>query len=242
MRGMHISSATSTACVIIITSEVTWRHLQSYCFNACFTNNRTKFDLCIAFNGIPSGEALATLTAQTPEHLIIRPNAGMDPAALDACIKNLPDYEYVIVMHDDHWFSNDTWFEQLYTLMQIDESAAAYGNLVTSCPYNAPEFETFFDIVSTTIGYENYHNSEFPCYLQGMAGIYRKSTIELLLRLDGVPHTHGNNKKVVEVCERMLSYLLLRHGAVLKQIPPGYELYLRHQHHNQFYADAIPTT
>lgn len=238
MKNMHISSPSSTACVIVLTSEVTWTHLQRYCFNSCFVKNRAKFDLCIAFNGNPSAEALAILSELTPDHLIIRPNAGMDPAALDVCIKHLPAYEYVITLHDDHWFSDDAWFEQLHTLMQMDASAAAYGNLVTSCPYNSSEFEVFFDIVSATIGYENYHNSEFPCYLQGMAGIFRKSTIDLLLSLDGIPHTHGNHKKTVEVCERMLSYLLLRHGAILKQIPPGYERYLRHRNHNQPHTDA----
>lgn len=239
MSFKQISSAGSTTCVIVLTSEPTWEHLRSYCFNSFFIKNRTKFDLCIAFNGIPSAEASMLLSSQQPEHVIIRPNHGMDPAALDECIKNIPLYNFYIVLHDDHWFSHDAWLEQLLTLMQTDATATAYGNLVTSCPYKSQAFDTFFEMVSTVTGYEDYHISEFSCYLQGMAGIFRGSAIKQLLALDGVPHTHGNNKKVVEVCERLLSYLLLNNGAVLKQIPPGYELYLRHRDHNKAAADGM---
>lgn len=239
MRKIHFSSPSSDVCVIVLTSEVTWTHLSTYCFNSNFVKSRSKFDLCVAFNGEPTNDALAFLAEQNANHAIIRPNFGMDPAALDECLKNLPSYEYYIVLHDDHWFSHDKWFEYLLILMKEDPTVAAYGNLVTSCPYSSPEYEKFFDIVSSVIGYEGYGNAEFNCFLQGMAGIFRRSAIEQLLLLDGVPHTHGNHKKTVEVCERLFSYAMLRHGAIFKQIPPGYELYLRHRHHNHSMAEAV---
>ena len=62
-----------------------------------------------------------------------------------------------------------------------------------------------------------------------MAGVYRREPIEALLQSDGVPHIHRNDKEVGEGCERLLSFLLLKLGFKLAQIPPGYEMTLRHK-------------
>jgi hypothetical protein len=218
---------------IVISSECTWRHLMKYCFNINFQVNRNKFDLCVVFNGNIS-EAISYITKFNPEYLLQRPNLGMDPAALDYALKVLPSYEYYIILHDDHWFHTPDWFDYLTGLLMNDSAVGAYGNLVTYCPYQSEVFDNFFWQISTILMNDNrYSNFMHPYYLQGMAGIFRRLVFDKFNQYDGVPHIHSNGKKTVEVLERLFSYLLLNNKIVIKQIPPGFELYLRHRDHNK---------
>lgn len=239
MIEMKIGKPLNSVVVVVISSECTWRHLGTYCFNEQFRANRNRFDLCVTFNGDVS-EALSFISQLNPEFLLRRPNQGMDPAALDVTLKSLPGYEYYIVLHDDHWFHSRGWFNYLTGLLQADTGADAYGNLVTCGSYKTDIFDTFFDLVSNIImDDDRYHANMFPSYLQGMAGIFRGRAIQKLIERDGVPHTHHNNKKNAEVCERLFSYVLLDERMTLKQIPPGYELYLRHRDHNQVLVESM---
>lgn len=228
-----IAATGKSTVVIVISSERTWRNLATYCFNDQFRINRHRFDLCVTFNGALA-EALPIVNSSNPEYLYQRPNFGMDPAALDFTLKALPEYEQYLVLHDDHWFHTPQWFDYLTQLLHEDPTADVYGNLVTSCTYNSEAFDAFFDLVSGVIT-DNpaLRSGAFPYYLQGMAGIFRGKAVQSLLQCDGLPHTHCNNKKTIEVCERLFSYQLLYARMNLKQIPPGYELFLRHRDHNQ---------
>lgn len=237
MTKMKRERSRNNAVVVVISSERTWHNLTRFCFNEHFCANRNKFDLCVTFNGDAS-ESLSIISPLRPEHLFQRPNLGRDPAALDFALKALPIYEYYIILHDDHWFHVPHWFDYLTALLQDDVSADAYGNLIAS--YNSEAFEASFNLVSSVIMNDRgYGANMFPHFLQGMAGIFRGRAIQWLLQRDGVPHTHGNDYKAGEVCERLFSYLLLDEGMILKQIPPGYELYLRHRDHNQALVESI---
>lgn len=237
MTKMKRERSRNNAVVVVISSERTRHNLTRFCFNEHFRANRNKFDLCVTFNGDAS-ESLSIISPLRPEHLFQRPNLGRDPAALDFALKALPIYEYYIILHDDHWFHVPHWFDYLTALLQEDVSADAYGNLIAS--YNSEAFEASFNLVSSVIMNDHgYGANMFPHFLQGMAGIFRGRAIQWLLQRDGVPHTHGNDYKAGEVCERLFSYLLLDEGMILKQIPPGYELYLRHRDHNQALVESI---
>ncbi|BCS55995.1 hypothetical protein [Geobacter sp. SVR] len=225
--------------VVVITSERTWHNLARYCFNGHFRASRDRVDLCIVFNGNVS-ISLSQAALLDPEYLLQRPNVGRDPAALDFALKTLPQYEYYLVLHDDHWFHVPHWLDYLIRLLDEDDSVDAYGNLITTCPYGSGSFESSFEQFCRVIMNDSRYSAEmFPHFLQGMAGIYRGRAIRRLLQRDGVPHTHTNDYKAGEVCERLFSYVLMDEGMVLKQIPPGYELYLRHRDHNQALLESI---
>lgn len=225
--------------VIVISSERTWLNLVTYCFNEHFCANRSRFDLCVTFNGDAS-ESLSIISKLHPEQLLQRPNLGRDPAALDFALKTLPIYEYYIILHDDHWFHVPDWLDYLTGLLEHDASADAYGNLTPSSSYNSNGFKDSFDLVSSVIMNDSSYSAQmYPHFLQGMAGIFRGATIQKLLRYDGIPHTHGNDYAAGAICERLFSYILLNESMTLKQIPPGYELYLRHRDHNQALVESI---
>ncbi|HEX9023092.1 MAG TPA: hypothetical protein VF799_04550 [Geobacteraceae bacterium] len=234
---MKLELSRHNVVVVVLSSERTWHNLARFCFNEHFCANRNRFDLCVVFNGDVS-ESFPIISPLQPEHLLQRPNLGRDPAALDFALKALPIYEYYVILHDDHWFHAPSWFDYLTGLLREDGSADAYGNLIAS--YHSTVFEASFNLVCSVIMNDDRYSADmFPHFLQGMAGIFRGRAIQWLLQRDGVPHTHGNDYSAGEVCERLFSYLLLNEGMVLKQIPPGYELYLRHRDHNRALVESI---
>jgi hypothetical protein len=209
--------------VCVITSEATWNVLETYCFNDNFKSCRDYFDLAVVLNGRDSS-ALKYITQLKPEYLFQRPNRGLDLAAFDYAIKNIPLYDYYIFLHDDHWFVDNNWFISLKDLISSDK-ADVFGNLVK---YNI-HLPKNYDAICKTLGFEKYIPNHYPFFLQGLAGIYKGSVIKYLLEQDGIPHVHTNSKEVGCVCERVHSFILLDKGFRFEQIPPGYELYLKHR-------------
>jgi len=214
--------------ILVVTSEATWQNLDTYCLNEHFRQNRDRFDLAIVFNGTDEA-ALQKIKAVAPEHLLVRENLGRDPGAFDAALRALPvhEYEQTLFMHDDHWFDQPDWFDTLHALLEQRPEIDVFGNLVVASVHAPPNYEG----ICYSLGYHEYKLANFPYFLQGMAGLFRKNAIDTLKRLGGVPHIHRNVVEVGQVCERLLSFILLNEGHLMAQIPPGYEKYLIHHEH-----------
>ena len=188
--------------------------------------NRKKFDLCVVFNGHDPNSLQKTLHL-SPEFLVVRENIGMDQAAFDYCVKTIRDYDTYVLIHDDHWFVDDDWFELLNNLLHTND-VDVLGNLVSPGHINQPPN---YEIVADVLGYASFKPYQFPCFLQGQAGFYKKRALDCLRANGGVPWGKTNTREVASICERLHSFILLSNGMKFAQIPPGYEKYLRHREH-----------
>ncbi len=215
--------------VCVSTSERTWPVLARYCFNAPFLANRHRFDLAIGFNG-DDPEGRRYLDTLTPEYTLMRPNVGHDLANFDNILKRIPLYERYILLHDDHWFYDEEWFERLEDLHEASPETGVFGNLAR---YDLQgDFKDYHDRMCTMFGYTEVIGKPYPHFVQGIAGSYRGSVIRMLLEQDGIPHLHRHVQSAAQVFERLLSWLLLDRGVEVAQIPPGFEMYLVHRDHS----------
>lgn len=215
--------------VCVATSERTWESLARYCFNAPFIANRHRFDLAIGFNG-DDPEGRRFLDGLTPEYVLVRPNTGHDLANFDNIIKNIPNYAQYILLHDDHWFYDEEWFDRLGGLLDLFPDTEVFGNLVT---YDLRgDFKDYHDRLCSITGYTDVIDRPYPHFLQGLAGLYRGSVIRTVLAMDGIPHLHRSVQSAAQVFERVFSSLLLNRGVQFGQIPPGFEMYLVHRDHS----------
>jgi hypothetical protein len=215
--------------VCVAASECTWENLKRYCFNAAFRANRHRFDLAIGFNGYDH-EAIRFIDALTPEYLLTRPNTGHDLANFDNILKRVPAHARYILMHDDHWFFDEEWFDRLLVLLDSTPEVGVFGNLV---PYDVQgSFKEYYDRLCALTGYDEVLGHGYPHFLQGLAGIYRGEVIREILTDDGIPHLHRSVQTAAQVFERVFSALLLNRGVHFAQIPPGFELFLVHRDHS----------
>lgn len=210
--------------VLIVTSERTWPNLAKYALGPTFQENRQRVHLGIVYNGTDQ-RGISAVRAFDSEFFFQRPNYGYEAAGFDFLIKNVPTkYDYFLCLHDDHWFADDAWFWSLRRLLQSTKADVA-GNLVRST-VNVPPLGVESQ---TVLGYDPFDLNQNGFFLQGIAGIYRRHVIEHVLERDGIPHIHGNNKYVAEWCERFATFVLIRDGFKFRQIPPGFQAYLRHR-------------
>lgn len=215
--------------VCVATSARTWQALGRYCFNAPFRANRHRFDLAVGFNGSDT-EGRRFIDTLTPEYLLLRPNTGHDLANFDNILKNVPLYARYVLLHDDHWFYDEEWFERLTGLLDGAPDIGVFGNLVA---YDLKgEFKEYHDRLCQLTGYEEVAGRSYPHFVQGLAGIYRGTVIRTMLDDDGIPHLHRGIQPAAQVYERVFSALMLDRGVRFGQIPPGYELYLVHRDHS----------
>lgn len=215
--------------VCVATSERTWQSLGRYCFNAPFIANRHKFDLAVGFNG-DDPEGRRYLDTLTPEYVLVRPNTGHDLANFDNILKRIPGYQQYILLHDDHWFYDDMWFERLADLHDASPETGVFGNLVRFDL--AGDFKEYHDRVCSSMGYTEVIGRPYPHFVQGLAGSYTGSVIRTMLEQDGIPHLHRSVQAAAQVFERVFSGLMLNQGIQFGQIPPGFEMYLVHRDHS----------
>ena len=215
--------------VCVATSERTWRSLGRYCFNAPFIANRDRFDLAVGFNG-DDPEGRRYLDTLTPEYILTRPNTGHDLANFDNLIKNIPGYAHYILLHDDHWFYDDMWFERLEELHASSPAIGVFGNLVRFDLTG--DFKEYHDRLCSDMGYTEVIDRPYPHFVQGLAGSYKGEVIRAMLEQDGIPHLHRSVQAAAQVFERVFSGLMLNQGVQFGQIPPGFELYLVHRDHS----------
>lgn len=222
-------SPSGTTVVCVAASERTWHNLERYCFNSAFSAQRRNVALAIGFNGYDP-DAFRYLSRFEPEYLYPRPNTGHDLANFDNILKRLPAFDRYIFLHDDHWFYDPSWLPVLGALAADHPEIDAWGNLVAFDV--AGEFREYYVHLARALGYHELAEQRFAHFLQGLAGVYSRRAIDLLLALDGIPHLHRSVQIGAQVCERLFSGLLLDRGLMFGQIPPGFELYLLHRDHS----------
>ncbi len=210
--------------VLVVTSEKSWQKLSTHCFNENFTRNRAAFDLAVVFNGFDAA-GVEYVKKFKPEYFFTRPNVGLDLAGFDFLIKNvkLENYKTFLFLHDDHYFIDDRWPLLLHDILQAND-VDVLGNIIdrsAAVPNN-------FRVMSYVLGYAEYQLEKFPYFLQGLAGIYKKKAIEVMVAHDGIPHFHSRNRELSFVAERLHSFVLLGDGIKFGQIPPGCQEYLIH--------------
>jgi hypothetical protein len=215
--------------VCVATSERTWQVLARYCFNAPFIANRHRFDLAIGFNG-DDHEGRRYLDGLTPEYILPRANTGHDLANFDNIIKRIPLYERYILLHDDHWFYDEMWFERLESLHESSPDTGVFGNLVKFDL--SGDFKEYHDRLCASMGYDEVVGRSYPHFVQGLAGSYKGSVIRTVLEMDGIPHVHRSMQSAAQVFERAFSGLMVNRGIRFGQIPPGFEMYLVHRDHS----------
>jgi hypothetical protein len=215
--------------VCVATSERTWHSLGRYCFNAPFIANRHKFDLAVGFNG-DDPEGRRYLDTLTPEYVLTRSNTGHDLANFDNIIKNVPLHDHYVLLHDDHWFYDEMWFDRLEDLHESSPDVGVFGNLVRFDLTG--DFKEYHDRMCTSMGYDEVIGRPYPHFVQGLAGSYRGSVIRTILEMDGIPHLHRSVQAAAQVFERVFSGLMLNQGIQFGQIPPGFEMYLVHRDHS----------
>lgn len=232
-------TTTNKTLVCVVTSEATWRNLARYCFNHAFKMSRYRFDLAVICNG-NSSEALTYIKSCTPEYLFNRPNLGFDLAGFDMLLKSVPVsvYDRFLLLHDDHWFSDEDWFTQLSQLADQHPEIDVFGNLLDCSEDKLVEH---FEIVSRILGYGRHMEPMAPVFTQGVAGLFSRHAINIWLKNDGIPHIHNNLKNVAEICERLTSFILYDAGCSFMQIPPGFQRYLHHGRHQSHCLEAPHT-
>lgn len=215
--------------VCVVTSEATWRNLARFCFNHPFKLSRHRFALAVVCNGA-SDPSMAYLQTFKPDYFINRPNYGFDLAGFDALLRQVPtdQYDRFILLHDDHWFEDEDWFETLSHLADNNPDVDVFGNLL-DC--STDKLVEHFEIVSRILGYGRYLEPMPPVFTQGVAGVFSRRAVEIWRQTDGIPHIHNNLKNVAEICERLASFILYANGCNFMQIPPGFQRYLRHGSH-----------
>lgn len=213
--------------VCVATSEATWHNLSRYCFNHAFKLNRQRFDLALVCNGSPDRFA-GYLQSFQPDYFLTRLNRGYDLAGFDALLRLIPVEQYanVILLHDDHWFSDEHWFDTLMQLAADNPEIAVFGNLLDCSEDKLVEH---FEIVSRILGYGRYMDNMAPVFAQGVAGLFRQTAVKVWQAEDGLPHIHNNLKNMAEICERLASFMLYDAGCGFMQLPPGFQQYLRHR-------------
>jgi len=209
--------------VCIAAHSNTLTHMQKYCFNENFLQNRENFDLCIVFNEVDY-KTHEYVKGFNPEYLFVKQNFGLDQSAFDFAIKNIKDYQYYYLLHYDHWFADHHWFDRLSNEM-LKSKVDVLGNLVRPASLHMPKG---YDIVSAAFGLEYLKPNRFSYFLQGGAGLYNRRAIEILKGRGGIPYARSNDRNIAFVCERLQSFLMLDGGCTFGQIDPGYETYLKH--------------
>lgn len=236
---MSPSNLNRKTVVCVVTSEATWHNLARYCFNLPFKLNRHRFDLAVICNG-SADPVNAYLRTFKPEYLLNRPNLGFDLAGFDMLLRQIPTepYNRFILLHDDHWFEDENWFDTLSDLADSHPEIDIFGNLLDCSKDKLVEH---FEIVSRILGYGRYLEPMPPVFVQGVAGLFTRRAIMAWQQADGIPHIHTNLKNVAEICERLASFILYHAGCHFMQFPPGFQQYLRHGSHISHCLEAPHT-
>ncbi len=211
----------------VLTSEKTWKRTDELGLRADIENAREKFDLAIVVNG-NSPEAREFYDALSPEFYLVRENTGMDPAAMEFLLKNVPvrNYDYAIILHDDHFFGNPRWFESLEKILENSPDADVLGNILP-----ASATAEFLDYLEAR-GLD--YDVEFPEFdiLQGMAGVFSRKAISELKKIK-FGFELSNDKTTAEFGERIFSLAITNANLKMKQIGEKVFGFLKHSRENE---------
>jgi len=217
----------------IVSSEYTYNRLDELVFNDAFLANREKFDLAVVFN---SDKRINHKFKTEFDYTYIRPNVGMDPAGFNHLITNLPEYEYYILLHDDHFFMDNNWLDFSISLMENNPDVDIIGNIVF-LQYPKAMQQKFNDFI-TQIGKENLiEYANLPFYIHGIAGIFNNKSITLLKKkYGGIPHLLNNDKQLAVFCEKLVTLLMIDINIKFAQYPGEIFTYLYHKRQDKLHT------
>ena len=211
--------------VAVVSSEKTYEKLNNILFNDCFLLNRDKFDLAVVFN---TDSTINHSFKTNFDYTFYRENTSLDPAGFNYLIRNLPDYDYYFLLHDDHFFLNENWFDFSIHLLENNPNVDVIGNILFN---SLPEIlQKQFDNFIRNIGLTKLLNiSTNPYFLHGIAGIYRGKVIQKFrFSFNGIPYMQNNDKLLAMFCERLTSLLIIEQNFKLSQYPGEIFTYLYH--------------
>ncbi len=176
----------------IVSSENTYNRLDELVFNDAFLKNRDKFDLAVLFN---SDKKINHKFKTEFNYIYFRPNVGLDPAGFNHLITNLPENEYYFLLHDDHFFMDNNWFEYSISLMENNHDVDIFGNIVF-LEYRKAMQQKFYDFINQIGVGHLLKYANLPNYIHGIAGIFNNKSINLLKKKYGIiPHLQNNDKQ-----------------------------------------------
>jgi hypothetical protein len=213
-------------CVCVATSEQTWRRNEIMTFNAAFFTAKELFDLAVVHNGQVTPPAETYFRSVPIDHFLPRENVGNEGGAFTEAIERLPAYEWYLFLHDDHWFWQRDWCEQILRVLE-HRDRTCFGNLVTMKFHWDEECNALCERWNFVLAPADY---VFPM-LQGMAGLHPRSAIEIFLKHGGVPHLDYRQdafRGLNHFTELAFSLFLIHAGFSLESLPGGFEYFLLH--------------
>ena len=184
--------------IAIVSSEKTWGNFSKFGMDEKIREQRKNFDLAVVLNG-ENQEAINFYSTYEPNYFIVRENLGFDPASIATVIQKIPTHRHTLIMHDDHWFLEDDWFERVKFYAKNFPQIDIFGNILYMIEH--PLFEN----------YCKEHNLEFleppssKGFLHGISGIYSANAINKLKNFSFLPNLDTTEKNIANVEERVYS-------------------------------------
>ncbi len=211
--------------IAVISSEKTWGKLSKWGFDKKLRKRRTEFDLAVVFNGYDS-DGIKFYKEFVPEYFFLRENSGYDVAAMRHFLQLIPVYNNTIILHDDHWFEDDSWLDRILELILKNPEVDILGNVLYNQPIIKSE-QLYEELgISKLIGY-NYVD-----YLHGMSGIFNAKAIRKLKTFP-LPEKLSSDKAGANLGERIFSNIIFSLGLKLVELPSGPFKFLKHGDGNE---------
>ena len=197
----------------IISSEKTWTNFSKFGFDKQLNKHREKLDFAVVLNGYNS-EAIDFYKNFSPQYFFLRPNLGFDSAAIAYLINLLPEYEHYIIMHDDHWFSDDKWLEIIFDLVAKNPEVDIWGNILIQ------EAMARYKEYCIKLNLPHLINNDSDKFLHGMSGIFNKRAINSLKDFE-IPYIMSGEKEDAFLGERLFSNIINYLNLSIQQFPEG---------------------
>ncbi|MGD8782224.1 MAG: hypothetical protein PVH88_25070 [Ignavibacteria bacterium] len=199
--------------ISIITSEKTWSNFSKFGFDEQIKKLRDKFDFAVVLNG-HHYDAIDFYRQFKPEYFFLRPNLGFDTAAIAYFIDLVPEYDRYLIMHDDHWFGDDNWFDRINNLKDEQNDVDIWGNILMQGPM--ANFKKYCHDVNLS---ELADNDKVD-FLHGMSGLFNLQAISKLKNFK-IPYIMSTEKEVAFLGERLFSNIIAHLGLKMAQFPEG---------------------
>ncbi len=206
--------------ITIITSEKTWSNISKHNLDKQLRALREKFDLAIVLNGF-NANAVNFYKEFVPDYFFLRKNIGFDPAAFAYFIKLIPIYKYTVVLHDDHWFSEENWIDYFTELANSDKTIDVWGNI-----YCQSVEENFLEFIKT-YNFAHLIKNYSSCFINGLSGIFSAKAIAKLKEIN-LEFPNTESKEIASLAEFVFSQVLLNFDIKYEQIPQGVNKFLIH--------------
>jgi tetratricopeptide (TPR) repeat protein len=175
-------------------------------------------------NGI-NHDGIDRLSRFHPDYFLLRENLGFDAASISQAIELFPLYEHTLIMHDDHWFDDENWLDEI-RLFWNDSKTDIWGNvLFGKVLEDFPEY-------CKSLGREEYIKDNYLSYLHGMAGLFNRRGIETLKRV-GIPFKNTPSKDDANLGERFFTSVLYNNDLYVSDFPSGKYNFFMHKGRNK---------